>query len=102
MLTFAAICLGVAIVALAIAATVVLLVYSNAAGFYGSAARFADAIENRAARMRGVPQVPEQPIPQTGPLFAGMPEMPDILKKEWKARTEGSNIPDSWEMPEEV
>lgn len=96
-------CLGVALLSLGLSAYIVLAVWSSAAKFHGSAARFQDAIENRALKIAGRGQVP-QPQPEPGIARAGMPpmpEMPDVLKTRWKERTEGSNIPDTWQIPAE-
>ncbi len=80
-----------------------LRIHGEAAAFFGSAARFQDAIENRAYKLASRDTLGVDPAVSSEPVMAGqrmaMPEMPDVLRAKWKEATEGSNLPDAWQMP---
>lgn len=99
-------CLFIALVALGLLAYVAMKQHSEAAAFFGSAARFQDAIENRALKISQRYRLGVDPTSEAEPVLAGqrmpMPEMPDVLKARWKEAAEGSNIPDTWQVPQEV
>ena len=93
----------------ALCAYVSVTMFRTAAAFYGSAARFADAIDARAQQrvnsLTRTPIVPPPSEPDGLPAYKpglDMPPMPDTLKAMWSERTRDSNLPDKWDMPEDA